>query len=159
VTTDFFEYSNLRLLIPRPAAAPLNFREGVPAGVGHWLIHAFARGPASGAPELPSIAPRTIVVAGYITAWADLPAGADWLAAAGAFSWDTTGLAPAALRMGMSGRGFLGDLQALPVITGPAITGEASITALGGLYGPGGIGAELRADVGDAITVELQAAA
>ena len=36
--------------------------------------------------------------------------------------------------------------------------GEATITSLGGSFGPGGIGAEPRAQLGDAITVELQMA-
>jgi hypothetical protein len=155
--TDFAPYANLRLLIPQPAAAPANFRSGVPAGAGSWLIHVFAKGPATAAPATPSIDPRTRTLEGYITAWATLPANTSWLQATAGLSWDTTGLAPAGLLTGASGRGFLGLLESLPAVTGQQ--GEATITALGGAFGTGGIGAELRAQLGDAITVELQVAA
>lgn len=158
MATDFLEYSNLRLLIPKPAA-PVDFRTGVPPTAGHWVVHAFARGPTSGGAPLPSVQPGTIVVSGYITATADLPPGGSWLAGGASFTWDESGLAPDGMRLGMGGRGFLGDLEDLPAMTGPALQGEATITSLGGLYGPGGIGGELRADIGDAITVELQVTA
>jgi hypothetical protein len=157
--TDFLEYTNLRLLIPKPAAAPANFRSGVPAGAGSWVVHCFTRGETVAAADLASISPRTRILSGFITAYADLPANTSWLAASSAFAWDESGLAPAALRLGMGGRGFLGDIPALPTVTGQALQGEATIIALADPYGPGGIGAEVRAELGDRIRIELQVAA
>lgn len=157
--TDFLEYSNLRLLIPKPAAPPLDFRTGVPQGTGSWVIHCFARGETVAAADLPSVSPRSRVLSGFITAVADLPANTSWLAASTAFSWDTSGLASADLRLGMSGRGFLGRLEELPTLTATALQGEASIIALGDPYGPGGIGDEIRREAGDRIRVELNVTA
>lgn len=157
MATDFAPYANLRLLIPQPAAAPVNFRSGVPAGAGSWLLHVFAKSPATAeAAGPPSISPRSRTLEGYITAFATLPANTSWLQATSGLAWDTSGLAPAGLLTGASGRGFLGVLETLPTVTGQQ--GEATITSLGGSFGPGGIGAELRAQLGDAITVELQMA-
>lgn len=156
MATDFAPYANLRLLIPQPAAAPANFRSGVPTSAASWLIHVFAKGGTTAAAATPSIDPRTRTLEGYITAFATLPANTSWLQATSGLSWDSTGLAPAGLLVGAAGRGFLGVLESLPTATGQQ--GEATITALGGQFGPGGIGAELRAQLGDAITVELQVA-
>lgn len=160
--TDFAPYANLRLLIPQPVAAPANFRSGVPIGTGSWVIECFARAQqAAGTPgaPLPSIDPSVRTLAGYITAWATLPANTSWLAARSAFTWTDTGLAPAGLLTGIGGRGFLGVLPSLPTIAASGQQGEATILGLAGSYGPGGIGAELREVLGDAITVELQVAA
>lgn len=154
--TPFAPYANLRLLIPQPQALPADFRSGVPASTASWVLQVFIRGPEAGGQPLPSTTPQVRSLSGYITAWAVLPAGTSWLAAASAFSWDTTGLAPTGLAAGLSGRGFFGDLSALPATSAPAQVGEASITGLFGRYGTGGIGAELRTRTGDAIDVELQ---
>ena len=158
MTTPLAPYANLRLLIPQPVA-PANFRSGVPAAAGSWVLEMFAKAEMpNGRPgqELPSIDPSKRALAGYITAWALLPASTSWLAAASAFTWTTTGLAPAGLAVGQQGTGLLGRLAALPTIAGPAQRGEATIVRLGGDFGPGGIGEILRAELGDAITVELQ---
>lgn len=155
--TDFAPYANLRLLIPQPAAAPVSFRDGPPASPGSWIIHCFAKGETVPAADLPSISPASKALAGYITAWATLPAETDWLAASSAFTWNDTGLAPPGLLTGASGRGFLGALEGLPVVSGQQ--GEATILELGGAFGPGGIGAEIRGQIGDQIRVQLQFAA
>ncbi len=155
--TDFAPYANLRLLIPQPAVAPANFRSGVPTSTASWILHVFAKGPTTIGQATPSVDPRTRTLEGYITAWASRPANTSWLQPTSALTWDTTGLAPAGLLTGASGRGFLGVLESLPTVQGQQ--GEATITSLGGAFGPGGIGAELRAQLGDAITVELQVAA
>jgi hypothetical protein len=49
-------------------------------------------------------------------------------------------------------------LPDLPTITNNGQQGEATILALADPYGPGGIGAELRQQLGDRIRVELQVA-
>ena len=157
--TDFLEYANLRLLIGKPAAAPANFRSGVPAGTGSWVVEAFARGETVAAADLPSVSPRSRILAGYITAWANLPANTSWLAARSAFTWTETGLAPDDLRLGMGGRGFLGVLGGLPTREGTWLEGEATIIGLTEPFGPGGIGAELRQQLGDRIRIDLRVAA
>jgi hypothetical protein len=161
MTTPLAEYANLRLLIPQPVATPANFRSGVPAPTASWVIEMFAKAETATSDSrfsesLPSIDPTRRTLSGYITAWATLPANTSWLAAATAFTWTTTGLAPAGLAVGLQGTGLLGRLAALPTIAGPAQRGEATIVRLGGDFGPGGIGEILRAELGDAITVELQ---
>lgn len=155
MATDFAPYANLRLLIPQPVAA-VSFRSGVPSSAGSWVLHVFAKGQTAAAADLPSVSPRTRTLEGYITAWAPLPTGASWLAASSAFAWDTTGLAPQGLLPGASGRGFLGILESLPAIAASGQQGEATITGLAEPFGPGGIGAELRQQLGDRIRIDLQ---
>lgn len=155
--TDFSPYANLRLLIPQPAVVT-SFRDGVPSSTSSWILHVFAKGEASTGADLPSVSPRTRTLSGYITAWAVLPAETDWLAASSAFTWNDSGLAPPGLLTGASGRGFLGILEDLPTVTASGQQGEATITGLAEPFGPGGIGAELRQQLGDKIRVELQVA-
>lgn len=160
--TDFASYANLRLLVPQPAETPESLRDGLPVSSAAWVIEAFAKDEqAAGrdAPAPPSIDPSKRVLAGYITAWAVLPEETDWLAERSAFTWDDSGLAPAGLLVGTRGQGILGVLPDLPTITGNPQQGEATIQGLSGVFGPGGIGGELRAVTGDAITVELQVVA
>lgn len=162
MATDFAPYANLRLLIAQPAETPESLRGGLPASTGAWVIEAFAKaeqGAGRGAPGPPSVDPSKRILAGYITAWAVLPAQTSWLAARSAFTWDDSGLAPAGLLVGMSGQGLLGVLPDLPTLSGNPQQGEATIQGLSGTFGSGGIGAELRAVTGDAITVELQVVA
>lgn len=159
MTTPLAAYANLRLLIPQPVV-PANFRSGMPAAASSWVVQCFAKSPVSqpGQP-LPSIDPSRRTLEGYITGWAVLPANTSWLAAASAFTWTSTGLAPAGLAVGAEGTGILAALSSLPTITGPAQQGRVTITALGGAFGPGGIGGLVRRELGDAITVELQVTA
>lgn len=157
--TDFAPYANLRLLIPQPAATPESLRSGVPASSASWVIECFAKaetGAGRDAPGPQSLDPSKRTLSGYITGWAVLPAETDWLAAGSAFAWDTTGLAPAGLAAGLRGKGLLGVLGDLPALTANPQRGEATILGLSGAFGPGGIGGELRAETGDAITIELQ---
>ena len=156
MATDFLEYSNLRLLIGKPALAPADFRNGVQSGTSSWIIHLFVKGQSSPSPSLPSITPNILTLRGYVTAWANLPSSTSWLAASTAFTWDESGLVPSGLLPGASGRGFRGNLNSLPTIVSPGYQGEATIVDIGGDFGPGGIGAELRSQLGDQITVELQ---
>lgn len=158
MATDLAPYANLRILLPQPVA-PANFRAGVPAAAGSWVIECFAKGggtdPATG---LPSIDPRRQVLEGYITQWAVLPANTIWIAARSAFAWNTTGLAPAGLLPGANGRGILTVLEQLPTLTQPAQQGEVTIVGLADPFGPGGIGAEVRSVLGDKIRIDFQAA-
>jgi hypothetical protein len=154
--TPFYSRSNCRILIPQPPSAPANFRSGVPASTASWVLEAFIRGPMSEGEDLPSTTARVRNLSGFITAYATLPTGATWTAAGSAFSWTTTGLAPEGLLPGLMGRAYLGDLSLLPLTPSPGQQGEATITSIGGRYGPGGIGAQLRRSTGDAIDLTLE---
>jgi hypothetical protein len=161
MATDLAPYANIRLLIPQPVA-PANFRSGVPAAAGSWVIECFVKrndGAAGDtAASLPSIDPRRQILDGYITQWAVLPANTSWLATRSAFTWNTTGLAPSGLLPGANGRGVLTVLEQLPTITQPAPQGEVTILGLADPFGTGGIGAEVRSVLGDKIRIEFQAA-
>jgi hypothetical protein len=162
MATDLAPYANIRLLIPQPVA-PANFRSGVPAAAGSWVIECFAKRDKVNADDkpfgsLPAIDPRRQLLEGYITQWAVLPANTSWLATRSAFAWNTTGLAPSGLLPGANGRGILTVLEQLPTITQPAPQGEATVVGLADPFGPGGIGAEVRSVLGDKIRIEFQAA-
>jgi hypothetical protein len=163
VATELAPYANIRLLLPQPPAAPANFRAGVPTATGSWVVEAFIKRLENKADDkpaigVPSIDPRRQLMEGYITAWATLPANTSWLAARAAFTWTDTGLAPAGLLPGANGRGILTVLSALPTLTQPAQQGEVTVLGLADPFGVGGIGAELRAELGDKIRIEFQAA-
>ena len=154
MATDFAPYANVRILWTPPGTVS-NFRSGTPAAGTPIVIEAFLKGETGTPVELPSIgaAPRTL--SGYITAYATLPAGGSWLAAGSAFTWTDSGLAPEGLLPGVTGRGFLGSLPDLPATTGGQI-GKATVISVAGVFGVGGIGAQLRAALGDALSISLE---
>jgi hypothetical protein len=162
MATDLAPYANIRLLIPQPVA-PANFRSGVPAAAGSWVIECFAKRDKVNADDkpfgsLPSVDSRWQILEGYITQWAVLPANTSWLATRSAFTWNITGLAPSGLLPGANGRGILTVLEQLPTITQPAPQGEVTIVGLADPFGTGGIGAEVRSVLGDKIRIDFQAA-
>ena len=152
--SPFQDYANLRLLVRQPPTS-LNFRSGVTANTAAWVIEAYTKGETVAAADLPSVSPRSRILEGYLTRWAVLPQNGNWLAAASAFTWTDTGLAPAGLLPGITGRGFLGSLPDLPTTTGGQ-QGKATVISVAGAYGVGGIGAELRTALGDALTISLE---
>lgn len=152
MATDFAPYANLRLLWSQPAEIT-DLRSGIPAPAALVVIEAFLKGDAPTVQELPSLRTGTRMMAGYLTRWAPLPQGADWLAAGSSWSWTDTGLMPAGLAAEARGKAYLGPLDALPTLGG--LVGEATIMQLGGTFGIGGIGAELRTALGDAIRLSL----
>lgn len=152
MATDFAPYANLRFLWPQPAEIT-SLRTGIPAPAALVAIEAFVKGDAPTVQELPSLRTGTRVLTGYITRWAPVPAGADWLDSGAGWSWTDTGLMPAGLAAEARGRAYLGPLSALPTLGG--LVGEVTVMHLGGQFGIGGIGAELRTALGDAIRVSL----
>jgi len=155
MATDFAPYANLRLLW-LPTGTVTSFRNGVPSGGAPIVIEAFLKGQVGQPQPLPSIKAAAGSRAGYVTQWATVPTGADWLASRSAFSWNTTGLAPEGLLPGVKGKAFLGLLESLPSRSSGGMLGEATIIELYGAFGVGGIGAELRPALGDAITVTFE---
>ncbi len=152
--TDFAPYANFRFLWTPPGTIT-SFRSGVPAAGTPVVIEAFLKGETGTPVDMPSIKAAPRVLNGYITAYATLPAQGNWLAAGSAFSWTDTGLAPDGLLPGIEGRGFLGSLEALPTTTGGQ-QGEATVISVAGVFGVGGIGAELRSVLGDALSVSFE---
>lgn len=152
--TDFAPYANFRLLWTPPGPVA-DFRSGTPTAGTPVLIEAFLKGSTSPAQDLPSVGAAPRILEGYITATAAVTGELDWLAATSAFSWNTTGLAPAGLLPGVVGRGFLGRLDLLPTNVGGQL-GHVTVQAVAGAFGVGGIGAELRDLVGDALTLRFE---
>jgi hypothetical protein len=155
MATNFAPYANLRFLWIAPGTIT-NFRAGVPAAGPSVVVEAFVKGTAASPQELASIKPQSRLLEGYITRFATVPAQGNWLAAASAFSWTSTGLAPTGLLPGVEGRALLGTLESLPTIAAGGLQGKATIVGLMEPFGPGGIGAELRSALGDKIRLSLE---
>lgn len=154
MATDFAPYANLRMLWARPVEIT-DLRNGIPVSTDLVVIEAFVKGGGATPQELPSLRSSTVIREGFITQWAELPEDADWLAAGSSWSWSTDGLMPPGLQAEARGRAYLGPLEQLPTIANGGMLGEATILELGGQFGVGGIGAELRAALGDAIRVSF----
>lgn len=154
MATDFAAYANLRFLWPRPATIT-TLRDGIPASSDLVVIEAFAKGAAATPQEMQSLRYGTRVLEGYVCRYATLPAGGDWLSAGSSWSWTDTGLMPTGLAAQALCRAYLGDLASLPTRTDGGILGEVTILGVAGQFGVGGIGAELRAALGDAIRVSF----
>ena len=151
MANDFLEYSNIRLLWT-PHGTVTSLRQGVPATGAAVVIDAFVKGDGINSKALDGKAEGSVTLSGYLTRYATLPTGVDWLAAAGAFSWQIGGLRPAGLLPAAQGPAFLGDLASLPTITAGGLRGTFKLADLGLPYGIGGIGAELRSELGDKIS-------
>jgi len=161
MASPFAEVANARILWDRPTELPEDFREGWSGGTtDRVVVELFLKASQPSALDVASPEGRRSLVAGadrsvsaWVTRWAVLPDGADWLAAGTGWTWTETGLLPAGL-----GPGRL----ALPLYWGPlppstvGHTCTLNIDQAGGDYGTGGIGAEIRAEAGDQIIGSLQ---
>lgn len=144
--------ANLRILWTPLGTLP-SFRDGVlPAGAP-VVIEAFMKGAGRQEVDQNGIKAGTKLITGYITRYSTPPNAADWLTLGTAWTWTDTGSAPAGFAAGARGEGFYGDLLALPTIGVGAERGQIQVTDMGGTFGVGGIGAQLRAQLGDSITV------
>ena len=154
MATDFADYANIRILwSPQPVIEDL--RSGVPVATDHMVIEAFVKGDGPSPQEMPSIKLHAINLDGYITRYATLASDADWLNAGSSLTWTETGLMPDGFRAEIRCQAIFGDLTVLPTISG--LVGSATILKAGGRYGAGGIGAELRGELGDAIQLSFAA--
>ena len=152
MATDLAPYANLRLWM-KQLVVPVSLRNGPVGSGGSWIIDCYAKGEMFDTADLPSVNPRGQVLKGYVTQWAVLPTGANWLVPSGQLQWNTTGLIPEGLKAGAIGDGFLGVLNSTN-----GRKGLATILAISDPYGIGGVGAELRQEIGDSISVQLQVA-
>lgn len=144
---------NLRFLWT-PLGTVADLRGGVPKAGTPVAIDLYAERSSRQEQDVPMIRAGSLILAGYICRWVELPedgaltdAGTDW-------GWDDSGLMPSGLLPGATGRAFWGSLAALPTTTG-GLQGEARVLELGGPYGTGGIGARVRQRAGDEITLAL----
>jgi len=152
MATDLAPYANLRLLMKQPVV-PVSLRNGPSSTASSWIIDCYAKGEMFDTADLPSVNPRGQVLKGYVTQWAVLPSGGNWLVPSSQLQWNTTGLVPSGLRPGAIGDGFLGVLNSTD-----GRKGLATILAISDPYGIGGVGAELRQEIGDSISIQLQVA-
>ena len=149
---NFLDLSNIRLLWT-PHGSVSTLRDGVPAAGDPVVIEAFMKGDGLSPQAIGGKAEGTVKLSGYITRYALLPSGVDWLAASGAFSWQIGGLRPDGLLPSAQGPAFLGDLDSLPTIASGGLHGSFKLMDLGFPYGVGGIGAELRSELGDKLSL------
>lgn len=150
MASPFSGFQNLRILVA-PSTAPMTLRDGVPTlppPVDQCVVELFSKASGSSPAPRPSIEVATGSAGGFIVRWAPLDSNDHWLADAGVFSWDDSGLAPPLLRIGLVCRAFLGDLTILPDRTGGQL-GELELTELGQPFGVGGIGKLIRTAAGD----------
>jgi hypothetical protein len=152
MANDFLDISNIRLLWT-PHGSVSTLRDGVPAAGSSVVIEAFLKGDGLSSQALAGKAEGTVKLSGYITRYAQLPSGVDWLAGSGSFSWQIGGLRPAGLLPSAQGPAFLGDLDSLPTIVDGGLQGAFKLMDLGFPYGIGGIGAELRSELGDKLSL------
>jgi hypothetical protein len=156
MATDLLLYSNLRMLWTPPGAIS-NFRSGVPAAGVPIVIEAYIKGQGRAEQDLPGVTAGAVLMEGYITRWATVPTAGtpplriNWLSAASAFTWTDTGLRPAGLLPGAQGPAVLTKLASLPTLPTGAERGEIRLVEIGQPFGIGGIGDELRAELGDKI--------
>lgn len=153
MATDFADQANLRILWTPLGTLP-SFRDGLQPAGAPIVIDAFVKGPSGGGTNEPGIRAGSRSMSGFITRYATPADPDDWLTAGSGWSWTDTGLRPPGLVAGHDGLpAFLGDLFSLPTIVDGSEQGKVEITGIGGQFGVGGIGAELRASLGDAIDV------
>jgi hypothetical protein len=163
MATPFAPFANARLAWQKPTAALTSLRNGTrPAATTTVVIEAFIepasdagqKGKASGDSrgESTALGGQSRSLSGYITRWATLPNGADWLDAGTSWTWDDTGLRPEGLTAGQDElQAALVSIADLPA-TDRAEIGTLVINQLGSPYGPGGIGLQVTAIAGEQIS-------
>ena len=154
MATPFAEFANCRIAWLRPTAALTNLRDGTrPAATTTVVMEAFIEPAGDGQPEnrgeATAQASQGRSLSGYLTRWATLPNGADWLDAGTSWTWDDSGLRPEGLTAGRDElQAALVSIADLPA-TDRAEIGTLVINQLGSPYGPGGIGQQVTAIAGE----------
>lgn len=146
--TPFAQFASVRLIWVETTAKPADLRDGPRPGTSRSVvIEAYIEptpaGPAGTDAGGGEIGSQNLK--GFITRWALLPSGANWLDAGAAWSWDDSGLRPAGLVAGTRMEAVECDLAALP---SPPTLRRGWLT-IGTLSGTGGVDAIVRAAAGD----------
>jgi hypothetical protein len=162
--TPFAPFANARLRWER-RAAPANLRDGLRrAAVATIVVELFLepdetlkrRATPDQWGEGTAQASQGRNVTGYITRWATLPDGADWLDAGSSWTWDDSGLRPAGMKAGEQElQAALVNLRELPAVDRAEI-GTLVLTQLGSPYGPGGIGQLISSVAGELVEARFQ---
>jgi hypothetical protein len=114
--TPFAPYANFRALWQRPAAPAASLREGIRPATDSVVLEFYAKlqGPGGEQPGGGSIAIGAASITAYLTRWAVLPTGGNWLDAGTAWQWDQTGFRPAGLARGDKLQAWMGNPALLP---------------------------------------------
>ena len=150
MTTPFAKYASLRLLWHRPTAAITSLREGIRPNTEAIVIEAYIS-ELSGPNSEEQSGGRNIGTAqiiGYITRWAQVPTGGNWLDSGKYWVWNDSGLRPQGFPRGEKLEAFMGNIAGLPTQDG-AERGWLTIQTLPSV---GGIDALVRVKTGDKFT-------
>lgn len=151
--TPFLQFSNARLRFKRRTSRIPNFRDGGRVPEEDVVIEAFTKlvfSAAQGFQQTGGAEFKQQFLSGYITRYAVIPNGADWLDAGTNWTWDESGLKPDGLDSGHKLDTWIGNLKNLPSTDG----GERGLTDMRSVilpYGTGGIGEIIRGTAGDRI--------
>lgn len=156
--SPFAEFpASARMEWRRPAANPTTLRDGTRTPTVAVVIELFAKAKRSSSRDASAEENLSLVAAGsaafssYVIRWAVVPAGDTWLGAGTAWTWDTSGLAPAGLVAGeQPHKLYMGSPDDLAAPKAGTIR-ELVISQVGPDQGTGGVGAIIRESAGDKI--------
>jgi hypothetical protein len=162
MATPYADFPNARLLWKRPVSAFTSLRDGPAVATedlvieGYFLLDGSGGSAANRSTDGRSAGEEGSLMGmleqpfkGWITRWALVPDGSDWLDLGSGWAWQDSGLRPDRLRPSMDPLTMLfGRLDALPDISRGQV-GAATISQVGSVYGSGGVGQLLAEEVGD----------
>lgn len=153
MATPFLPFSNARLRFKRRTSRIPNFRDGGSVPEQTVVMEAFVKlvfSAAQGFEQTGATEYKQQFMSGYITRYAAIPNGEDWLDAGANWNWDESGLKPDQLDSGQKCETYIGNLKNLPNTAG----GEMGLTDFRSVilpFGVGGIGEIIRGTAGDRI--------
>lgn len=153
MATPFAPYANARMRFDRRSSRIPNFRNGGRVMSESVVLDVYVKlfvpqgtnNLEAGATEL-----KSQFLSGYITRWAPLPNGSDWLSLGTSWAWNESGLKPEGLYSGTKLETYIGDLTLLPARDGSEV-GYTEIRSAIYPFGVGGIGDMIRVVAGDKI--------
>jgi hypothetical protein len=147
MATPFARFASLRMLWQRPTADVTSLREGIRPNTEMIAIEAYVDDMLGSSGEQSS-GGRNIAstkITGFITRWAIVPSGDNWLGGGVGWQWNNSGLRPSNLPRGEKLEAFIGNLSILPDLS----NGERGWLTIDSLSSVGGIDALVRVKAGD----------